>query len=120
MMRRPSLPLVYHWNRANPPPRLALRLSGRRPIRVPEAPAWLDTGPALRPFDFTTAMHGLCADVVSRSPPLAHIDLSRVLFSVIRARNGRRHGLQARVTPLRFQGGPWRGSTAGPPTRSSG
>jgi predicted metallopeptidase len=36
---------------------------------------------------------------------LAHIDLERVLFTIIRARNGRRHGLQARVTPLRFRSG---------------
>src|SRR5436190_15884412 len=104
-MRRPSLPLVYHWNYTNPPPRLALRLSGRRPIRVPEPLAYLDTGPAARPFDFTQAMYGLCADVVRRSPVFAHIDLGRVLFTVIRARNGRGHGLQARVTPLRFRDG---------------
>jgi predicted metallopeptidase len=36
---------------------------------------------------------------------LAHIDLERVMFTMIRARNGRRHGLQARVTPLRFRSG---------------
>jgi predicted metallopeptidase len=105
MMTRPSPPLVYHWRASNPPPRLALRLSGRRPIRVPDPPGGIDTGPALRPFDFTAAMHALCADVVRRSPPFAHIDLSRVVFSVIRARNVRGHGLQARVTPLRFRGG---------------
>ena len=105
MNNRPSLPFAYHWSASNPPPRLALRLSGRRPIPVPEPPAWLTTGPEARPFDFTAAMHALCEDVVRRSPPLAQIDLSRVLFSVIRARNGRRHGLQARVTPLRFEAG---------------
>jgi predicted metallopeptidase len=104
-MNRPRLPLAYHWDAANPPPRLALRLSGRRPITVPDPPGWLATGPAARPFDFTAAMHALCADVVRRSPPLAHVDLGRVLFTIIRARNGRRHGLQARVTPLRFRSG---------------
>lgn len=50
-------------------------------------------------------MLALCDDIVRRSPALAHIDLSRVLFTIIRARNGRRHGLQARVTPLRFRDG---------------
>jgi predicted metallopeptidase len=100
-----SLPLAYHWDSTRPPPRVALRLANRRPIRVPEPPAWLATGPDGQPFDFTAAMHELCADTVARTPALAHIDLSRVLFSINLARNGRRHGLQARVTPLRFQGG---------------
>ena len=104
-MTRPSLPLVYHWDATRPPPRVALRLSGRRPIQVPEAPAELDTGTSGRPFDFTSAMHSLCEDVVRRSPAFAHLNLRQMLFSVIRARNGRRHGLQARVTPMRFQGG---------------
>jgi predicted metallopeptidase len=104
-MHRPSLPLAYHWSASNPPPRLALRLSNRRPIPVPEPRAGLSTGPEAQPFDFTAAMHALCEDIIRRSPPLAHIDLNRVLFTVIRARNGRRHGLQARVTPLRFQSG---------------
>src|SRR5688572_2582968 len=100
-----TLPLTYHWDAARPPPRVALRLSNRRPIRVPDAPAWVDTGVNGRPFDFTAAMRRLCADIVARTPTLKHIDLSRVLFSMNLARNGRRHGLQARVTPMRFQGG---------------
>lgn len=104
-MNRPNPPLAYHWNWATPPPQVALRLSGRRPISLPEPPGSLCTGPAARPFDFTMAMHSLCEDIVCHSPPLAHIDLERVLFTIIRARNGRRHGLQARVTPLRFRSG---------------
>ena len=108
-MTRPRMPaappLAYHWDASRPPPRLALRLSNRRPVRVPEAPAWLGTGPTHRPFDFSAAMHALGADVVERTPALAHIDAARVLFTFNLARNGRRHGLQARVTPLRFQGG---------------
>lgn len=99
------LPLAYSWDRTCPPPRLALRLANRRPVRVPEPPAGLDTGPHGRPFDLGAAMHALCEDIVRRCPPLAHIDLSRVLFTIARARNGRRHGLQARVTPMRFAGG---------------
>jgi predicted metallopeptidase len=50
-------------------------------------------------------MFALCEDIVRRTPLLAHVDLSRLLFSIAVARNGRRHGLQARVTPLRFSGG---------------
>jgi hypothetical protein len=47
----------------------------------------------------------LCAEICKRSGKLGHLDLSRVLFVVTQARNGRAHGLQARVTPLRFRGG---------------
>ena len=99
------LPTGYRWDSFSPPPRLAIRLSGRRPIPVPQPPAGIDTGSPARPFNFTAAMRVLCEDVVGHSPPLAHIDLSRVMFTMIRARNGRRHGLQARVTPMRFRDG---------------
>jgi hypothetical protein len=99
------LPSAYHWDAYQPPPRLGLRLSNRRPIRVPDAPTNIDTGPASSPFDLTKALHWLCEDVVSRTLELHHIDLSRVAFSIIKARNGRGHGLQARITPLRFQNG---------------
>ena len=40
-----------------------------------------------------------------RMETLRHLDLSRILFGVTQARNGHAHGLQARVTPLRFSGG---------------
>jgi|SRR5262245_47179076 len=90
--------LVLDWNDFRPPPRLALRLLMRSPVAVREP----RTGLA---FDFSAAMRTLCEDVVRRSPSFAHIDLSRVLFTITRSRNGRRHGLQARVTPLRFPGG---------------
>jgi predicted metallopeptidase len=100
-----ALPLAYHWDANRPPPRLALKLSDRRTIPVPPPPPWVITGPETRPFDFSTAMHWLCEDVVRRSPAFAHIDLRRILFTIIKARNGRRHGLQARVTPMRFQRG---------------
>jgi len=99
------LPSAYHWDSYQPPPRLGLRLSNRRPIRVPDPPASIDTGPESRPFDLTKALHWLCEDIVSRTSAFHHIDLSRVLFSIIKARNGRGHGLQARITPLRFKNG---------------
>jgi predicted metallopeptidase len=90
--------LVRDWTDSRPPPRLALRLPMRNRCE-------LDPDNDGRPFDFSGAIRALCDDVVRRSPPFAHIDLSRVLFSITRSRNGRRHGLQARVTPLRFPGG---------------
>jgi predicted metallopeptidase len=47
----------------------------------------------------------LTADVVRHCPELGHIDVSRLLFGITQARSGRAHGLQARVTPLRFRNG---------------
>jgi hypothetical protein len=56
-------------------------------------------------FDFTAAMRRVCEDLTSRLPELAHIDVTRVAIAWSRARNGRAHGLQASLTPLRFAGG---------------
>jgi predicted metallopeptidase len=43
--------------------------------------------------------------MVHRCPDLEHIDVDRLLFGVTQARSRRPHGLQARVTPLRFRHG---------------
>jgi predicted metallopeptidase len=102
----PTEPLLLSWGDTNPLPRLALRPSVRMQRRATaDAPARLDTGPRDQPFDFSRAMRELCADIVAKCPELAHIDVSRLLFSIIKARNGFHHGLQARITPMRFQGG---------------
>jgi predicted metallopeptidase len=50
-------------------------------------------------------MRRLCADIVARCEDLRHIDVSKLLFAMTQARSGRLHGLQARVTPLRFRHG---------------
>jgi Putative phage metallopeptidase len=100
-MSQLKLPLMYSWDATSPPPRVAIRLSERRTVRVGDG----DTDTAVDPLDFTRAMTRLCADIVTCTPDLAHVDLSRTLVSITTARNGRRHGLQARVTPLRFRGG---------------
>src|SRR5260370_638774 len=100
--------LVLRWESArNPLPLVPVRLPpGARPPAVGrEAPPWLATGPAGRPFDFCGHVARLCADLVRRCPDLAHVDVSRLLFDVTQARSGTPHGLQARVTPLRFPGG---------------
>lgn len=101
-------PLVLTWGGADNPLPI-------RPIRPPlgermrglgaEAPPWLATGPEGEPFDFCAAVRRLCADITTRCAELAHVDVSRLLFAVTQARNGRLRGLQARVTPLRFRGG---------------
>jgi hypothetical protein len=102
------LPTVLRWQEPdNPLPVRAVRLParGRRRTVGLEAPPWLHTGLADRPFDFCAHLRRLCADVVRRCTDLAHIDVSRLLFGMTQARSGQAHGLQARVTPLRFRHG---------------
>ncbi len=103
-----SLPLVLRWSAADKPlPVRAVRLPARTRQQTTglEAPPWFATGPVHRPFDFSTRVQALCADIVHHCPELAHIDVSRLLFAMTQARSGRRHGLQARVTPMRFRHG---------------
>ena len=102
------LPLMLHWSAAdNPLPLRSVRLpaKARRPATGLEAPPWLATGPVNRPFDFSGRVRALCADIVRHCPELKHIDVSRLLFGMTQARSNRRHGLQARVTPMRFSHG---------------
>jgi hypothetical protein len=107
--RRPALyPLELCWGEPDRPlPLRRVRGPTAPPGRAPRAPAppGLPTGPAERPFDFTGHVRRLCADITARCAELGHIDPSRLLFAVTQARSARPHGLQARVTPLRFQGG---------------
>jgi predicted metallopeptidase len=102
------LPLILHWRESdNPLPLRSVRLPrhARRPITGLETPPWLSSGPGELPFDFCRHIRALCADVIRHCSELKHIDVSRLLFGMTQARSGRRHGLQARVTPLRFRHG---------------
>jgi hypothetical protein len=102
------LPPVLHWRSPeNPLPLRRVRWPANAPRSQVgrEAPPWLATGPVDQPFDFCGHVRRLCSDLVQRSPELRHIDVSRVLFAMTQARSGQTHGLQARVTPLRFRGG---------------
>lgn len=96
-------PLVLNWNDALP-----MRMI-RAPARVlplgTDAPPWYESGPVDRPFQFCQHLHRLCADIAERCDALRHIDVSRLLVGVTQARSTRAHGLQARVTPLRFRNG---------------
>jgi hypothetical protein len=47
----------------------------------------------------------LLEDIVQRCPDVGHVQVPRVLLGVTQARSVGTHGLQARVTPLRFQRG---------------
>jgi predicted metallopeptidase len=56
-------------------------------------------------FDFSAAMQGVFADIARRSDDFGHVDASRILATITQARLTRKHGLQARITPLRFKEG---------------
>lgn len=56
-------------------------------------------------FDFTSAMWMLCDDITTRLDELLHVDMSRVAVSYAQARRRVLHGLQAKLTPMRFQNG---------------
>lgn len=73
--------------------------------RVLEAPPWIETGEPDQPFHFSNAMRLLCADIAAKYEPLRHLDVSRILFAFTPSKNVRVHGLQAKVTPLRFPNG---------------
>ncbi|HEX3870319.1 MAG TPA: hypothetical protein VHV77_07785, partial [Pirellulales bacterium] len=62
-------------------------------------------GPASDGFDFTAHMRHVCADIVARMPEFAHIDLDRVAIRWCQARRGTRYGIQASLTPMRFEQG---------------
>jgi Putative phage metallopeptidase len=90
--------LVLRWNSPSHP--LPMRV-----IRAPRRRGASAGHSRFGAFDFCAHMRQLCADIAERSPEFGHIDVSRILFAVAQARTGRRHGLQARVTPLRFRKG---------------
>jgi hypothetical protein len=105
----PRLPLVLSWEAPGVPlPKREVRVPRRaRRTRAAglEAPPWYDSGSVTQPFDFCARVRELCADIVRHSADLTHIDVSRLLFCMTQARTGQAHGLQARVTPLRFRHG---------------
>ena len=50
-------------------------------------------------------MRRLCVDVTSRLPELGHVRMERVAIRFCQARKAVRHGVQASLTPLRFEQG---------------
>lgn len=56
-------------------------------------------------FDYSIHMRNLCADLVQRVSELRHIDLQRVAVCFAQARKPVSHGLQATLTPMRFERG---------------
>lgn len=57
------------------------------------------------PFDLTRAIRGLCDDLCNRLPDLDHIEMARVAVGFAQTRRATPLGIQATLTPLRFEGG---------------
>lgn len=103
----PEVPLILRWCAPDQPlpVREVRATSNAGRVVGREAPPYWNSGEPGQPFDFCAAVRRLCEDLVRRTSALAHIDTRRLLFCVTQARSGRRRGLQARVTPLRFAEG---------------
>lgn len=56
-------------------------------------------------LDLSAQLATLCRHLTETLPELAHVDPERVLFTIARSRAEGRHGLLARIAPLRFAGG---------------
>lgn len=50
-------------------------------------------------------MMNLIEDIAHRCDAFAHLDTRRILVGISRSRNSKRHGLQAKLMPLKFRGG---------------
>ena len=57
------------------------------------------------PFDFSASMRDLCIDITQRHPAFQHIDMADVAVAFAQARRNVSHGLQAKLTPMRFERG---------------
>lgn len=60
---------------------------------------------ASQSFDFCDAIRQFCMDVCHRHPEFRHIDMSRVVVTFAQTRSPVEWGMQAKLTPLRFERG---------------
>ena len=98
--------LIRRWQEPqNPLPMRAIQPTKRKRWAwfFQQSPA--SSGPAAQPFDFCASIQRLVTDIAVRCPDFRHLQAPRILVSVTQARGGHSHGLQARVTPLRFAQG---------------
>ncbi|MBI1902414.1 MAG: hypothetical protein HYS13_15035 [Planctomycetia bacterium] len=56
-------------------------------------------------FDFTSRIREVCVDVCVRTPDLAHVRLGEVAIGYRQTRKAGRYGVQATLTPMRFEAG---------------
>ncbi len=59
----------------------------------------------LDPFDFSRAMHRLCDDITARMTEFRYIRMDQVAVTIAQTRNQVSYGLQAKLTPMRFENG---------------
>jgi hypothetical protein len=100
--------LTLRWDEPHNPLPVRLMRGRQRPSAESymwHSPPWIATGTLLQPFDFCAHVRRLLEDIVARMPEFSHIQVSRLLVGALQARNAHSHGLQARVTPLRFPHG---------------
>jgi hypothetical protein len=57
------------------------------------------------PFDFSSAMYRLCEDITWRLNELTHIRMPEVAVTFAQTRSRVAYGMQAKLTPLRFEDG---------------
>ena len=121
-MEKTVHPLELRWQGPHDPLPIRFIQGTRRSAMVtndsPGQP-WIATGPAEKPFHFCAHISRLAEDIVVRMPEFRHIKVPRILFGALQARNGHPHGLQARVTPLRFAHGQLQRPAADPPPKGS-
>lgn len=101
-------PTIYRWGTGNgnlPPIWRRIEAGPGHVVKPEHVPGWYPTGPNGEPFRFCEAMERLVRAICQNCEELSHIKADRLMFSVCQARSSDRHGLQARVTPLRFPGG---------------
>lgn len=68
---------------------------------------------ASRVFDFSSAMRVLCEDIADRVPEFDHVRMGEIAVCFAQARSHVQHGLQAKLTPLRFEQGALEGMIRG-------
>ncbi len=108
MPKRERHPLILRWQEPlDPLPRRVIRATRRRSVlEWFENLARADSGQRVdEPFDFSASIRRLVADIALRCADFNHLQVPRILVTVTQARGSSAHGLQARVTPLRFPNG---------------
>ena len=73
--------------------------------RLWQRPKSVRTVARLPPFDFSRAVADLCDDVSRRLPELNHVRMDKIAVCFAQTRTHAMHGLQAKLTPLRFRQG---------------
>ena len=91
--------------RSPPPTEPAVSVRRRPSLRADRPHPGAHSAGAAAPFDFTRAMRALCEDACSTLPEFSHVDMRRVAVTFAQAKKRVPHGLQAKLTPLRFEGG---------------